>query len=107
VLDQLAKLLGLSRTDAEASMHSERAARHVLSRRSAIGLGAAMCARTVFGDAIPLVSDAGAFHRAVIAEIDRTYVSFFEHMKRIYPADIIATPVYDERWRHIIRGPAK
>ena len=47
-IDKLAKLLGLSRDDAEASMHSERAARHVLNRREAIGLSAAMCAGTLF-----------------------------------------------------------
>lgn len=48
MIQQLAKLLGLSETQAAESMHSERAARHVLSRRSAIGLGAVMVASTAF-----------------------------------------------------------
>lgn len=47
MLDALARLLGLSRTDAEASLYSERAARHVLTRRSVFGLAGAMCAGTV------------------------------------------------------------
>ncbi len=48
MLDTLARILGLSRTDAEASLYSERAARHVLTRRDAIGLAAATCAGSAF-----------------------------------------------------------
>lgn len=48
MLAALAKMLGLSQEHAEASMHSDRAARHVLSRRSAIGVGAALAGGSLF-----------------------------------------------------------
>lgn len=50
MIEQLARMLGLSRTEAEESLHSERAARHVLTRRDAFGLAGAMCAGLVVGE---------------------------------------------------------
>ena len=76
MLDALARLLGLSRTDAEASMYSERAARHVLNRRDAIGLAAAMCAGTVLGDVVVperTLAEGVAILNAIKAEMDACY----------------------------------
>ncbi len=44
----LAKMLGLSPEHAEASMHSERAARAVLTRRNLFAAGAALATGSVF-----------------------------------------------------------
>jgi hypothetical protein len=71
MLDALARLLGLSRTDAEASMHSERAARHVLTRRETFGLAAAMCAGTVLGDVLP--AEPSAVLRMIQDEMERAH----------------------------------
>jgi len=48
MIQQLAKMLGLSRDDAEASMHSDRAARAVLSRRNLFAAGAALATGAAF-----------------------------------------------------------
>lgn len=48
MIQQLAKLLGLTPEHAEASMHSERAARAVLSRRNLFAAGAALATGAVF-----------------------------------------------------------
>lgn len=52
-LSRFARLLGLPAHQAEDALHSERAARHVLSRRSFFGVGATMVAGTAFGFAPP------------------------------------------------------
>ena len=44
----LAKMLGLSTEHTEASMHSERAARAVLTRRNLFAAGAALAAGSAF-----------------------------------------------------------
>jgi hypothetical protein len=49
----LAKILGLSPEHAEASIHSERAARAVLSRRNLFAAGAALAAGSAFSFAKP------------------------------------------------------
>jgi hypothetical protein len=48
LLNTLAKMLGLSAEHAEASMHSERAARAVLTRRNLFAAGAALAAGSAF-----------------------------------------------------------
>jgi hypothetical protein len=48
VIAQLAKMLGLSRDHAEASMHSERAARAVLTRRNLFAAGGALASGAAF-----------------------------------------------------------
>lgn len=53
MLDTLARMLGLSRTAAEESLHSERAARHVLTRRDAFGLAGAMCSGFFYSELDP------------------------------------------------------
>lgn len=50
MIAQLARMLGLSPTDAEASMHSERAARAVLTRRNLFAAGAAMATGLVVAE---------------------------------------------------------
>lgn len=54
MIQTLAKMLGLSRDDAEASMHSERAARAVLTRRNLFAAGAAMAAGSAFSFGAPV-----------------------------------------------------
>ncbi len=77
-LRQFARLLGLSDDLAEDALHSERAARHVVSRRTFFGAGCALAAGMVFGDAIQVVtpSPARAFLEAKVAEIDGLYAEF-------------------------------
>lgn len=48
MLDRFAKLLGIRPDQAEDALHSERAAKHVVSRRSFFGASAALTAGTVF-----------------------------------------------------------
>lgn len=48
MIKQLAKMLGLSPEQAEASMHSERAARAVLTRRNLFAAGAALAVGSSF-----------------------------------------------------------
>lgn len=69
MIGALAKLLGLSRTQTEESLYSERAARHVLSRRSAIGLGAAMAAGSLFKFGTPDPFDGYEFRIGVYGHI--------------------------------------
>lgn len=47
MLAEFAKLIGVRRDIAEDALHSERAARHVLSRRGMLGTMAAMAVGTV------------------------------------------------------------
>lgn len=49
----LAKMLGLSTEHAEASMHSDRAARAVLTRRNLFAAGAALATGAAFSFAAP------------------------------------------------------
>lgn len=79
MLKELARLLGLSRDDAEASMYSERAAMHVLQRRDMLKLSAAMCAGTLFAD-VPLIVE------APFAGVNRyPLTSFNAYLKQMYP----------------------
>lgn len=52
MLDKFAKLLGIRTDQAEDALHSERAAKHVVSRRSFFGASAALTAGTVFSFAV-------------------------------------------------------
>lgn len=52
-LSRFASLLSLPVHQAEDALHSERAARHALSRRGFFGVSAAMAAGTAFGFASP------------------------------------------------------
>lgn len=56
MLDALAKMLGLSREHAEASMHSESAAKAALSRRDLFAAGAALAVGSAFSFAQPTKS---------------------------------------------------
>ena len=56
-LTRFARLLGLPDHQAEDALHSERAARHVLTRRSFFGVSAAMAAGTVFGFVKPVARE--------------------------------------------------
>lgn len=53
MIKTLAKMLGLSTEHAEASLHSERAARAVLTRRNLFAAGGALAAGSVFSFAAP------------------------------------------------------
>jgi len=53
MIAQLARMLRLPPTDVEASMHSERAARAVLTRRNLFAAGAAMATGAAFSFATP------------------------------------------------------
>ncbi len=83
-LRQFARLLGLSDDLAEDALHSERAARHVVSRRTFFGVAGAMATGLVFGDAIQVAASphAGAFLAAKVAEVDALYAQFAEALSR-------------------------
>ena len=55
MLKKFASLLGLEEELAEAALHSEGAARHVLSRRAFFGVQAAMASGIVFADSLPSI----------------------------------------------------
>lgn len=48
MLDRFAKLLGIRHDQAEDALHSERAAKHVVSRRAFFGAGAALATGAIF-----------------------------------------------------------
>lgn len=53
----LARMLGLSEANAGESLTSERAARHVISRRGVLGLGALLAAAMCTGTAYAMASE--------------------------------------------------
>ena len=53
MLDRFARLLGIRIDQAEDALHSERGAKHVVSRRDFFGAAGALTAGTVFSFAAP------------------------------------------------------
>ena len=54
ILQRFARLLGVEERHAEDALHSERAAKHVLSRRSFFGVSAAMAGAAAFSIPTPV-----------------------------------------------------
>ncbi len=81
-LDTFAKLLGLPRHQAEDALHSERAAKAVLSRRSFFAAGAALAAGTVYAPSCELYVNPWAEAQ----EFMMNYEDMFDAMGRVMGA---------------------
>ncbi len=92
MLNTLARMLGLSPTDAEASMHSERAARAVLTRRNLFAAGAAMATGAAFSFPTARVFTYADWLEAVkiVEEIAKIQMHYYARLRVKAPVETFA-----------------
>mgnify|MGYP001617055425 CR=1 FL=1 len=91
MLDRFAKLLGIRPDQAEDALHSERAAKHVVSRRSFLGVGAALATGAIFS----FGAGGEVAERAItVARPGSMLTSFDKLLKGIYSDGRIGPLVY-------------